>query len=87
GGKKRPAVVGDWLKRHRDYAKPPVIKNVPQFADAGRDWWSSMQPAWRIDGADWPLKRAVPSGETWSEVTKGGPNGIVLVLIALVWWA
>ncbi|KAI0054924.1 hypothetical protein BV25DRAFT_1764828, partial [Artomyces pyxidatus] len=85
--KKRPAAIGEWIKRHRDYAKMPTIKDASQFGASWREWWSSLQPAWRrsSDGDDWPMKRSGDSA-SWVELAKGGPNGLVLVLIAVVWW-
>ena len=35
---------------------------------------------------EWPLGRAMPLGESWDTVRKGGANGIVMLLIAVSWW-
>ncbi|KAI0054483.1 hypothetical protein BV25DRAFT_1789869, partial [Artomyces pyxidatus] len=81
----RPSEMSHWIKRKRDYTKPPEIENVCDYADTFRTWWSGLQPSWR--GTEWPLTRSIVAGETWEGVRKGGANGFVIVLILLAWWA
>ncbi|KAI0055827.1 hypothetical protein BV25DRAFT_1788094, partial [Artomyces pyxidatus] len=81
----RPSEMAHWIRRKRDYAKPPPIEDVQEFADNFRRWWGGMQPEWR--GRQWPLKRDSIPGETWEATRKGGANGIVIVIIMLSWWA
>ncbi|KAI0060276.1 hypothetical protein BV25DRAFT_1783022, partial [Artomyces pyxidatus] len=85
---KRPVEVQDWIKRHRDYNKPSVVKSSSKFAGSWRAWWTSNQPAWRTSASDvtWPLGRVGGVGALWLELMKGGPNGLVLFLITIVWW-
>ncbi|KAI0054579.1 hypothetical protein BV25DRAFT_1790729, partial [Artomyces pyxidatus] len=85
GNTGRPGEMSRWIKRHRDYTKPPEISSLSDYANAFRMWWSGLQPSWR--GDRWPMKRAVNAGERWEATLKGGANGIVIVLIMLSWWA
>jgi hypothetical protein len=43
-----------------------------------------VQPESR--GKGWPLSRNVEKNERWDRATKGGLNGIIMILIALTWW-
>jgi hypothetical protein len=72
------------LKCGRKYGSPPHIDDLPLFASRFIDWWLLVQPESR--GKEWPPSRHVVPGELWERVTKGGLNGIVMVLIALTWW-
>ncbi|KAI0054667.1 hypothetical protein BV25DRAFT_1786157, partial [Artomyces pyxidatus] len=81
----RPTAMSYWLKRGRDYAKPPVIDDWDSYVGDLRAWWISLQPDWR--GTEWPLHRATPPGETWENTMRGGANGFVITLIMMSWWA
>ncbi|KAI0039149.1 hypothetical protein FA95DRAFT_1456158, partial [Auriscalpium vulgare] len=84
--KVRPSAIPAWFKDGRHYDKWPAIKNAAKFGRAWREWWTKMNPAWRVGARDWPLGRVVVAEETWPELRKGGRNGFVLVLLTLVWW-
>lgn len=47
-----------------------------------------MQPAWHSVNAEWPLSRVTPNGEAlWTMLGHMGPNGFLLIVVALLWWA
>jgi hypothetical protein len=63
--------------------------------DFGRrvwDWWVAIQPEGRLaiqpeSGlAHGPLNRGCAYVWEWSDVSRRGPNGIYLVLLAMAWW-
>ncbi|KAI0057518.1 hypothetical protein BV25DRAFT_1841623 [Artomyces pyxidatus] len=81
----RPKAMAFWLKRGRDYEKPPVIDDFSAYIDEFRAWWIELQPAWR--GTEWPLVRTTPTGEEWEKTKRGGANGFVIALIMLSWGA
>ncbi|EIM90690.1 uncharacterized protein STEHIDRAFT_38735, partial [Stereum hirsutum FP-91666 SS1] len=88
GVHKRPSQISVWFGRRRAWGTIPPIKDVDAFEQSFKEWWSGMQPMWRIPrGKFWPLKRRNEEGERWASLMKGGPNGFVLVLISLVWWS
>lgn len=76
-----------------NHRKPAGLEQVPWVPGKGqvgkygrkmREWWSALQPEAR--GGDWPLARAIPDDEGWTELKKGGPTGFVLMVIGLNWW-
>ncbi|KAI0039990.1 hypothetical protein FA95DRAFT_1478205, partial [Auriscalpium vulgare] len=81
----RPKEVGEWFKDKRQLDRPPIITNVAKFAKSWRVWWRAMQPAWRR-GDNWPFQRRVVDEEQWVDLRKGGRNGLVMVLITIIWW-
>ncbi|KAA1479651.1 hypothetical protein DENSPDRAFT_741615, partial [Dentipellis sp. KUC8613] len=83
---KRPFALGQWMKEGRNYGKRPTLGNLSMFADAFRRWWTTSQPKWRGTSENaWPLRRD-GGDETWQDLAKGGPNGLFMFLIPLVWW-
>ncbi|KAI0056695.1 hypothetical protein BV25DRAFT_1813579, partial [Artomyces pyxidatus] len=81
----RPKAMAFWLKRGRNYEKPPVIDDFSAYIDEFCAWWTELQPAWR--GTEWPLARTTPTGEEWEKTKCGGANGFVIALIMLSWGA
>ncbi|KAI0057688.1 hypothetical protein BV25DRAFT_1785420, partial [Artomyces pyxidatus] len=81
----QPPEMSHWIRRKRNYAKPPPIEDLSAFAEGFRAWWSGIQPEWRR--GEWPMKRDMRPSETWEATRKGGANGIIIVLIMLAWWA
>lgn len=58
---------------------------MDDFVENLRVWVSNVMPEWRRTPYKWPLNRDIPADGDWSRSTKGGANGIVMVLIALSW--
>ncbi|KLO06573.1 hypothetical protein SCHPADRAFT_789521, partial [Schizopora paradoxa] len=91
GCKFRPGAVLFWTSRNRLLDKPPldeVRKDLKKYGDAWRAWYTGLMPSWRHGGdpCRWPLLRVVPPGEPWVEVRKGERNGILLLILTLMWW-
>ncbi|KAI0713991.1 hypothetical protein C8Q76DRAFT_601935, partial [Earliella scabrosa] len=86
--KHRPEEVKFWIARGRKYDNPPKIKSLPAFIASWRKWWSRLQPAERrSDESVWPLLRNPPAdAASWSDVRRGGCNGLFMVLMTLSWW-
>lgn len=59
----------------RQYDKPPVINDPEEFGMAVSAWWAAMKP-----GEDSEIQDA------WAKTRKGGPNGLVSLLMLLLWW-
>ncbi|TFY76093.1 hypothetical protein EWM64_g7919 [Hericium alpestre] len=84
----RPPQIAYWMQRHRKFHVVSALEDISVFADLWRKWWTNAQPDWRKDDkVAWPLKHIGMQTETWKNLAKGGKNGIVMVLIALVWWS
>ncbi|KAK0475678.1 hypothetical protein EDD18DRAFT_1089647 [Armillaria luteobubalina] len=78
----RPAVLTIWLS-NRHYNVYPGIPAT--FLTELLTWWNALQPQWRrSDTGPLPLKDY--SGALSKALRKDGPNGIVTVLIGLMWW-
>lgn len=69
----RPAELKKWMKSHR-LLKENNVGVV--FSRKYMAWWSSLQPAQHPHTAD----------SDWTTLRKAGKNGLLLVVLALVWW-
>ncbi|KAK0466630.1 hypothetical protein IW261DRAFT_1346529 [Armillaria novae-zelandiae] len=78
----RPAVLTAWLlnRRYNVYPGIPATFSTDLLA-----WWNALQPGWRRSDTG-PLPLNDYGGALDKALRKGGPNGIVTVLIALMWW-
>ncbi|KAK0497445.1 hypothetical protein EDD18DRAFT_1462239 [Armillaria luteobubalina] len=77
-----PAVLMVWLsnRRYNVYLGIPATFSTDLLA-----WWNTLQPGWRhSDTGPLPLKDY--SGVLDKALRKGGPNGIITMLIGLMWW-
>lgn len=87
--KERPVLLTKWIGTRR-YSNIPKIPDVQLFADEWVRWWNSMQPKWRQNSTGDGLPMALTQGKTkddFSPLRKGGPSGVVTILIGLKWWA
>jgi hypothetical protein len=83
GAKNRPDCVGQWKKRARSSTWRPDISSVSDLDREFRVWWVSLQPKWRVlDGA---IVSEDVDGD-WDDLRLPGPNGIVCVLVGLLYW-
>lgn len=83
---KRPELVHQWLKNGRKYTSAPKILDVEAFAISWWLWWTALQPGWcKLEAGT--LSKDIPlKGESWSELSKGGGNGLFMVHLTLGWW-
>ncbi|KAM6504126.1 hypothetical protein JOM56_001069, partial [Amanita muscaria] len=88
GTKLRPPVLSWWLQT-RKYQNIPVLTDAAEFAKDWITWWSALQPEGRkptsVDSLPNPISMILP-GTDLRNLRKGGPNGVVTVIIALKWW-
>ena len=61
---------------------PKVV--IETFSTPWMDWWAHLQLKWR--GKTYPLAIRPPEDSDWSELQKGGQNGVFLLLLSFVWW-
>ncbi|KAF9553597.1 hypothetical protein CPC08DRAFT_786976 [Agrocybe pediades] len=87
--KDRPDVLKKWMSS-RKYNSTPAIPNLKDFAVQWLAWWNNLQPKWRRADVD----NALPLSHDCAEpndnlqiLRKGGPSGIMSVLVGLKWWA
>ncbi|KAJ3513894.1 hypothetical protein NLJ89_g2691 [Agrocybe chaxingu] len=85
--KKRPEALSRWLLS-RKYP-PPAVEDPGMFKGEWMVWWNSLQPEWRRGAEN--AARPLPFGagkeeEDVSSLRKGGPSGLVTVVIGLKWW-
>lgn len=76
-----------WLKngRRTQANQMPIINDPKEYGDRLNAWWWSMQPSWRHPGSPLEMPSEVSTG-SWSHLLCGGPNGLLLVILALAWW-
>ncbi len=86
--KARPEEVKYWIARGRKYSKPPIIKSLATFMEQCCRWWACLQPVCRRDPDNpWPLLKETPEdASAWSDVKRGGCNGLFMVVMCLSWW-
>ncbi|KAJ7127330.1 hypothetical protein C8R43DRAFT_843636, partial [Mycena crocata] len=83
GGDVRPEEVKDWI--HKGRSTLGKIGDQGGFVDSWWAWWRSVQPAERKWAAGGGL--SCPAGMKWGKLaTMCGPNGILQVMLALLWW-
>jgi hypothetical protein len=63
----------------------PGVNDPKEYGDRWNAWWWSMQPSWRDPESPFDIP-SEPSGHSWSNLLCGGPNGLLLVILALGWW-
>ncbi|KAK0497916.1 hypothetical protein EDD18DRAFT_1104419 [Armillaria luteobubalina] len=78
----RPSVLSHWLvnRRYNVYPHPPA-----NFSNELCRWWNAMQPKW-CQNETGALPLPVYDRSLDRTLRKGGPNGIVTVLVGLMWW-
>ncbi|KAI9066135.1 hypothetical protein FKP32DRAFT_1566488 [Trametes sanguinea] len=81
----RPPQIGLWLRvLRRSLQRSPEINDEQEYVRMWRLWWAGLQPEWRpLDDYGWPMIGGI--GE-WDVLTSPGKNGILIVLLSLVWW-
>ena len=55
----------------RDFSRPPLISDVPTYAEGMKTWWANM----KIPGSK------AQSSSSLQHLRKGGPNGIVMLCL------
>lgn len=85
--KARPTELSRWLQT-RKYSHIPQLDSEQRFAEQWMAWWSALQPEWRPSKRKGGLPMAFKKNESRRLIglRKGGPNGLVTVLIGLKWW-
>jgi hypothetical protein len=63
----------------------PEINDPQEYGDRWNAWWWSMQPSWREPDSPFNMPSEASAG-SWSHLLCGGPNGLLLVILALAWW-
>ena len=86
--KSRPGILSKWLV-NRKFHILPNVDDVAGYAEEWLAWWNSLQPKWRQSSGEGllPLPLSAASKKDIVSLKKGGPSGLVTVLIGLKWWA
>jgi hypothetical protein len=63
----------------------PEVNDPKEYGDRWNAWWWSMQPSWRDPDSPFDMPSEASAG-SWSHLLCGGPNGLLLVILALAWW-
>lgn len=84
----RPAALAQWIQCKRITSGPVWdafnVGDGCEFAEIWWEWWRSIQPTGRTTSKSASLNKA--DGLDWKRLRKPGPNGLLVVLVALVWW-
>ena len=85
----RPGILSKWLV-NRKFHTLPHVDDVGGYAEEWLSWWNSVQPKWRqsSEKGSLPLPLSIASDkEDLASLKKGGPSGLVMIMIGLKWWA
>ncbi|KAJ2913225.1 hypothetical protein MD484_g7189, partial [Candolleomyces efflorescens] len=83
----RPVELAKWVGSRKWDADPP-IDHLADYAVRWLRWWLAMQPASRKrEGEEWPVPWDASMRKDMLGLKKAGPNGIVVLLVGLKWWA
>ena len=83
-----PPILSRWLNNRKFHALTD-ISDTAGFAQEWLYWWNSVQPKWRqsMEKDCLPLPLSTRNKDDLVCLKKGGPSGLVTVLIGLKWWA
>lgn len=83
-----PDQIKWWIARKRSYDLLPSIPDIHQFGKAWLQWWAALQPPWRkpIGGSALPPAVYTSGDDNWGSLRVSGKNGVIILLISLVWW-
>ncbi|PPQ85713.1 hypothetical protein CVT26_006169, partial [Gymnopilus dilepis] len=80
----RPWVIKEWIRHHRSTSWLPQISDTAAYGAGFNEWWTSLQPEWRIDDDGGILFDDIEGD--WTEMNRPGLNGLVSVVTALFFW-
>lgn len=75
----------------RAYDSMPDLMDPAEFGIAVQKWWCDMQPSFRKCDSLMPAAIFVNptlsgNSDDWKDLRKGGQNGLVSLLVMLLWW-
>jgi len=72
------------MKNARDFSRGDNV-DAAKFGAAVVTWWLTIQPTTR---KDWPpTYEPLPEDFSFDYFNCGGPNGVFLMMLCLLWWA
>lgn len=74
----------------RKFQTLPNIDDIAGYAEEWQVWWHSIQPKWRQSWRDGLVPLLLSTAGKKDDTVflrKGGPSGLVTILIGLKWWA
>jgi len=80
---RRPAAVGLWIGRAHSSMWRPIITDVSKYVASFWEWWSVIQPDWRLEDGQLVHEHVVGD---WEALRLPGINRVVSVVVALFYW-
>ncbi|KIL55455.1 hypothetical protein M378DRAFT_63096, partial [Amanita muscaria Koide BX008] len=87
--KSRPAIISRWLQSRKYGQTPLTFDDAATFAQEWTTWWGALQPEWRKPPHNCNLPKLMSTMSPDDDIhvlRKGGPSGLVTVVIGLKWW-
>ena len=82
----RPQAIGNWFRLdRRNLSRSPKMPPEVEYAELWWKWWAGLQPDWRVCNSQGRPLTKVGSGD-WEVLVRPGNNGMLVVLLSLVWW-
>lgn len=75
---------------NRKFHALPDVDDIGRYAKEWLSWWNSVQPKWRQSSVTGSLPLALSIASDKEDLVcmkKGGPSGLVTIMIGLKWWA
>ncbi|KAJ7234337.1 hypothetical protein C8J57DRAFT_1008761, partial [Mycena rebaudengoi] len=83
----RPGQVTRWITSQRGKRiADTAIPDLAAYASQWHSWWDSLQPHWRMKGADGKWMVGGAYGTDWGVLFQWGINGVLSILAALYFW-
>ncbi|KAJ7805533.1 hypothetical protein B0H14DRAFT_2222177, partial [Mycena olivaceomarginata] len=83
--KARPEEVHQWIKYGRSTTCKTKVNSHDVLVAKWWKWWSGLTPAWRNKDKEGRPEVGEKVGE-WGVLVHLGANGILTILLPLVWW-
>ncbi|TFK18744.1 hypothetical protein FA15DRAFT_709605 [Coprinopsis marcescibilis] len=82
--------MGKSGKGARNHEDPPFVQDPVELGTAVVRWWKMIQPSFRENPTGVMPAQIYTAGgtakEEWAAVCKSGPNGLLSVMMLLLWW-
>jgi len=75
---------------NRKFHTLPNVDDAGGYAEEWASWWNSVQPKWRQSSEPGSLPLPLSTASDKEDLVclkKGGPSGLVTIMIGLKWWA
>ncbi|KAJ7801520.1 hypothetical protein B0H14DRAFT_2156754, partial [Mycena olivaceomarginata] len=81
----RPIEVAQWIKYGRSTTRETQVESHEKLVEKWWEWWASLAPEWRKKDEEGRPAIGEETGD-WGALAHPGGNGMLTVLLPLLWW-